>query len=259
LSTGVDTTYIVDEGNVNNPQFLFRNGILLYEKTENGKTSLYTYDYADNVKNKLILNDTLDGSFSNLQTENTSRVYVGKKSKLSLVDYYPYIYNFQNKGNTYIGINRGNDTLIYSRVQDSKPAIEFITYSQTNEINYAVWEDSINGNIKLLGFKLTVPIPSGVNTDNLPSNFALNQNYPNPFNPSTTISYEIPKSGSVQLKVYDVLGREIETLVNEEQSAGMHSIIFNSKQANKELSSGIYLYRLKFGSNVLNKKMIFLK
>ncbi|MDR3626592.1 MAG: T9SS type A sorting domain-containing protein [Ignavibacteriaceae bacterium] len=93
----------------------------------------------------------------------------------------------------------------------------------------------------------------------IPSNFVLNQNFPNPFNPSTTISYEIPKLGLVQLKIYDVLGREITALVNEMQPAGKHSVMFNSKQTNKELSSGIYLYRLKFGNNILSSKMILLK
>jgi hypothetical protein len=93
----------------------------------------------------------------------------------------------------------------------------------------------------------------------VPKNFMLYQNYPNPFNPSTTITYEIPKAGLVQLKIYDILGREIATLVNENQSAGKHSILFNTQAVNNPLASGIYFYRLKFGSSVLNKKMILLK
>ncbi|MBC8042887.1 MAG: leucine-rich repeat domain-containing protein [Rhizobacter sp.] len=88
-----------------------------------------------------------------------------------------------------------------------------------------------------------------------PSEFGLKQNYPNPFNPSTTISYFIPQPSSVRLMIYDVLGREVATLVNERQTAGNHSVSFNAS----ELSSGIYFYRLAAGSNVQTKKMLFVK
>ncbi len=77
------------------------------------------------------------------------------------------------------------------------------------------------------------------------------QNYPNPFNPSTTISYETNINGFVSLKVYDALGREINTLVNEYQSAGNHKINFNGAQ----LPSGVYFYRLITGGNSNIKKM----
>ncbi len=91
-------------------------------------------------------------------------------------------------------------------------------------------------------------------------NFALEQNYPNPFNPTTTIKYVIPKSGLVQLKVYDALGREAATLVNEFQSAGEHSKIFNTETLHAtSLPSGIYFYQLKSGEYITTKKMILLK
>jgi hypothetical protein len=74
----------------------------------------------------------------------------------------------------------------------------------------------------------------------LPTTFALNQNYPNPFNPSTIISFQIPVASHVTLKVYDILGRELTTLIDETQTAGSHSITFNAAK----YASGVYFYRL---------------
>jgi hypothetical protein len=88
-----------------------------------------------------------------------------------------------------------------------------------------------------------------------PNYFALEQNYPNPFNPITTITYQIPDAGFVTLKVYDVLGNEIATLVNEEKSVGSYEV----KLDGNGLPSGIYFYRLQAGSFVETKKMILMK
>lgn len=90
---------------------------------------------------------------------------------------------------------------------------------------------------------------------NAPIEFALEQNYPNPFNPSTKISYALPNSGIVQIKVFDLLGQEVITLVNEEVTAGYFEVNFNANS----LPSGVYLYRLQSGSFVETKKMILLK
>lgn len=89
----------------------------------------------------------------------------------------------------------------------------------------------------------------------IPDNFKLEQNYPNPFNPTTKINYSIPSSQKVVLKVYDELGREVTTLVNNEQPAGNYSADFYASG----LASGIYFYRLQAGSFVEMKKMILLK
>lgn len=88
-----------------------------------------------------------------------------------------------------------------------------------------------------------------------PNEFLLSQNYPNPFNPSTTIKYFIPKFSHVIIKVFDILGNEIETLVNEEKSAGRHELSWNAAN----IPSGVYLYRLQVGNLVEVKKMIILK
>lgn len=89
--------------------------------------------------------------------------------------------------------------------------------------------------------------------------YYLSQNYPNPFNPSTIISYQLPVSSKVVLKIYDMLGREIETLVNKEQPAGKYSVSFNSASKGNSLASGVYLYRLQAGSSVETKKMVLIK
>ncbi len=91
--------------------------------------------------------------------------------------------------------------------------------------------------------------------NSLPVQFNLSQNYPNPFNPSTEIKYNIPKSGMVTLKVFNMLGQEVATLVNEQQSAGSYRINFNASK----LASGVYLYKLQSGNFSVTKKMMLLK
>lgn len=91
--------------------------------------------------------------------------------------------------------------------------------------------------------------------NSLPDRFFLSQNYPNPFNPSTTIKFQISNYGFVSLKVYDVLGTEVETLVDGPQSEGTHTATFNAGS----LSSGVYFYRLTAGGFTFVKKMVYLK
>ena len=91
--------------------------------------------------------------------------------------------------------------------------------------------------------------------ERVPVEYNLAQNFPNPFNPSTTIRYQIPKDGIVTLKVYDILGSEVATLVNEEKVAGKYEVNFNASS----LASGVYIYKIQAGSFINSKKMILLK
>jgi photosystem II stability/assembly factor-like uncharacterized protein len=92
-------------------------------------------------------------------------------------------------------------------------------------------------------------------TDEIPTNYSLSQNYPNPFNPNTTINYQIPELSLVMIKVYDVLGNEVKTLVNEEKQTGTYEITWYVEG----LPSGVYFYRLQAGDFVETKKMVLMK
>jgi PKD repeat protein len=91
--------------------------------------------------------------------------------------------------------------------------------------------------------------------EGVPAEFRLSQNYPNPFNPSTAIEYALPKASHVELKVYDVLGNEVQTLVNDKQAAGVHRVQVESGG----LPGGVYFYRLRAGERVEVKKMLIVK
>jgi hypothetical protein len=100
--------------------------------------------------------------------------------------------------------------------------------------------------------------PSTVNTiseNELPGMFVLKQNYPNPFNPSTTISYQLRAKSLVTLKVFDLLGKEVATLVNNVEQPGSKSVNFNANN----LVSGVYYYRLQAGNFILTRKFVLLK
>jgi hypothetical protein len=98
-----------------------------------------------------------------------------------------------------------------------------------------------------------------VENRSVPKEFVLFQNYPNPFNPSTSIPYYLAKSAQVFLKIYNVLGLEVATLVNGRQEAGSYIVQFNPNEGELNLSSGVYFYRLQAGSFVSTKKLILLK
>jgi hypothetical protein len=103
--------------------------------------------------------------------------------------------------------------------------------------------------------KLNTPITGVKTISSMPSEFRLEQNYPNPFNPNTVISYQLSAVSNVSLKVYDILGREIRTLVDGIQKAGEHTINFNASS----LSSGVYFYRLTAGQLVSQRTMVLIK
>lgn len=93
------------------------------------------------------------------------------------------------------------------------------------------------------------------NEPSVPGKYILYQNYPNPFNPTTKIVYTVPKESKVKLEIYDVLGRSVQTLVNQVQKAGNYSVEFNATK----LTSGIYFYRLVTPTQMISKKMMLIK
>jgi hypothetical protein len=159
------------------------------------------------------------------------------------------------------------------------PRIQFNTYSATNNefnyfLTYAIGLDSFyinksnqySSTFDLRGFIIDGILHGDTTTVavedeilELPTKFSLLQNYPNPFNPNTVIRYQLPVTSNVFLKVYDILGNEVATLVNEEKQPGEYEIEFNPVSGIRNLVSGIYFYQLKAGNFIETKKMVYLK
>ena len=136
--------------------------------------------------------------------------------------------------------------------------------TQNEELFCVSYLDSIHAMASGGPILFTYPPGSFINVKNIssevPEKFELKQNYPNPFNPSTIIRYQITNSRFVTLKVYDILGREIETLVNEFQKAGTYETQFpNNQYTINQLASGVYFYKLVAGDFVSVKKMVLMK
>jgi hypothetical protein len=102
---------------------------------------------------------------------------------------------------------------------------------------------------------LAFPITAVEQLDELPTDYKLEQNYPNPFNPSTTIKYSLPQNSRVQLRIYDILGNLVETLVDDNQNAGVYTVDFDGSN----LSSGVYFYQLITPQFKQTKKLILMK
>jgi hypothetical protein len=121
---------------------------------------------------------------------------------------------------------------------------------------YRLKQVDLDGSVAFYGpIKGAVGVESGIENAGGPSSFALDQNWPNPFNPATTISFQVPSSSGVSLKVYDLVGREVATLVDEVKPAGMYTVRFDGTG----LASGTYVYRMEAGSFVATKKLVLVK
>ncbi|MFA5826886.1 MAG: T9SS type A sorting domain-containing protein [Candidatus Paceibacterota bacterium] len=155
-------------------------------------------------------------------------------------------------------------TLNSVNTKDGVTKISFATNDALDKGSYVIINGAKLSEIEVNGTlnngKPIILKPSGV-TDvteevtSVPTKFDLSQNYPNPFNPSTTISYALPASGFVTLKVYDMLGKEVVELVNEEKPAGSYETKFDASQ----LASGMYIYKIQSGNFSQTKKMILMK
>ena len=94
----------------------------------------------------------------------------------------------------------------------------------------------------------------------VPSDFVLMQNYPNPFNPQTTIQYSLPAAQQVKLTIYNIMGQQVITLVNEPQAAGSYKVVWDGRnQRGQVVPSGLYFYRLEAGDFKAQKRMLLLK
>ena len=141
-------------------------------------------------------------------------------------------------------IGYGYDSLVFSQVSG-------FNFREANFVGGDIEQYLVHLQVRLLG------TPTSVRMDKkaTPQILVLEQNYPNPFNPSTTISYELPRASTVSLKIFNTLGQEIATLVNEGKEAGYYQAVWNASN----VPSGIYFYRLQAGEFVETKKAILLK
>jgi len=153
------------------------------------------------------------------------------------------IYYSNNGGGNWLLVNQGMDKV---ETRDFEVDKKGYVYAGTKE---GVWKTKTN----------TIITDIITEDDLTPEKFILSQNYPNPFNPVTTINYSISIPGFVTLKVYDILGKEVATLVNEEKLSGSYKVKFSASGGGSNLASGIYIYRLTAGKFADSKKLILLK
>ena len=158
----------------------------------------------------------------------------------------PILYN---NGMVYAGAGAKSVISLYDGNGTESSASRLLT------VTNPIW-GTFQGNNQRTGIQ-PIKIVSSVSDpkDKIPTSFALYQNYPNPFNPSTLISYDIPRSSYVTLKIYDVLGRRVADLVNGERKPGRYQALFNAS----DLPSGVYFYRFEAGAYHDTKKLLLLK
>ena len=161
---------------------------------------------------------------------------------------------YSRNGNTILAPNdKGwKDTVLVNPNETVQTLVKFIDYSGTYLLHCHNLEHEDDG------MMLNINVDSATNIDDdntTPNEFELSQNYPNPFNPSTTINYNLTSAGFVTISIYNLLGKNIETLFAGHKSSGQHSITYT----NKSLASGTYIYELRINDRALRKKMTLLK
>jgi len=204
-------------------------GGFLFAGTSQGSVG-GVYISSDNGNNwTLILNDAWINSFLTLG----SNIFAGSVGN--------GVWRSTNYGNTWTQINDGLGSGAYNVL--SLGADDQYLFAGT--VSSSIWRRPLS----------QVVTNTEDETNLQPKEFSLEQNYPNPFNPSTRIQYQVSGVSHINLKVYDVLGNEVATLVNEEKQAGSYEVDFNASQ----LTSGVYFYTINAGSFVETKKMILLR
>jgi Cellulase (glycosyl hydrolase family 5). len=200
------------------------------------------------------------GSYLDMETNDTSATVTFRFINVLAAGNYPIAFGYK--------LNDGSPKSQYININGVRAdTVEFTAASTTawyeKTLNVDLKQDTNTIQMQMFWGYMSLDylaVPTGVvtsvaNTLLSPKNFSLSQNYPNPFNPSTTIRYSLPQSGQVKLIVYDVLGRQVATLIDEKQNAGVYDVSFNAAR----LTSGVYFYRLNIGTFIQTKKMLVLK
>jgi photosystem II stability/assembly factor-like uncharacterized protein len=187
-------------------------------------------------KNNGLTNEDWDINTININSQNPDELYIGTGSAET-----DFLFKTTNGGDNWFKFSKG--------LPDSGGVSSIAIDTLTDRIYLGV------GAFSGSGIYIYDSLSSVQSEPEVPAKFRLYQNYPNPFNPVTTIRFVLSQSGNVSLKVYDVLGREIETLVDDFRNAGNYEIDFNAS----EFPSGVYFYKLQTENYIDTKKMIFLK
>jgi len=272
INADANQNNLIDIGDVHTIEYYVLNGTWpsppIYTATVQGALKFRNVNYTDDNLISLPVNIENGESINSLQIE---LVYDPAKIKfnnfvqqvsimgnlVSAKEVSPgkAIFAFASANNFNGNINPGK---IFLKFANGIPA-EGTTVQTYYNINHENNGQFVSG--PQINFSVTgVDIKNNSTTSALPKNFELSQNYPNPFNPSTQISYSIPKSSLVSIKVYNMLGQQVRTLVEDQKNAGTYNIQWNGdNDAGVKVSSGTYIYRIVTGSFVQAKKMILLK
>jgi hypothetical protein len=240
---------------------------ILYGALQNGE--IHTIDLSNGSTSQVTTTVQLTSiAFDPLTNElwATPRLIVGQKDKIFKVDLLTG--DTTNVGRT--GFNVQTNDLafdeeggLYGVIGGATEVGKLISIDRTTATGTEIGETGYM-NVQALAYN-TGGTSSVEGEDAIPREFALKQNYPNPFNPTTSIEYSLPVAADVELVVYNILGQQVAKLINEQRSAGNHSVVWNANDLKgKKLSSGIYLYKLKAtgvdGSEFQEiKKMVLLK
>jgi microbial collagenase len=214
-------------------------------------SSLY-FEEIENIPTEDIINEI--SSISQIQNIS-SETYLSSDHNLLSIN-----------GDITLETNNDSDSLwlaMNSNLNNVLASLDQINWNGYNTVNGWFSNPELNTNnqwVYRLDFQCKTSNDLFVTDDVSPKVFALHQNYPNPFNPITSFRYELPEKSHVTIEIYDMLGREVRTLVNTTQDAGFNSVIWNAtNDYGKPVSTGVYLYQIQAGEFVQTRKMVLLK
>ncbi len=202
--------------------------------------NVYTKIFNLKKENKALWNGTDGGKLERISSTDNNNIFAFTRSKddckvFEIFNLSDQTQTFTLQGTSYVGSYQNLFT------GDS------VSFAENTNMTLPPWNYKI--------YEYGVLISDVKNIQDKPTEFNLSQNYPNPFNPDTKIEYSISKRSNVSIKVYDILGNEITTLINNVEPAGNYKVIFNGNN----LSSGIYFYIIHAGNFIQTKKMVLLK
>ena len=221
-----------------------------------------THSFTDSPAGEYQINANNSMTMANAMNVNSTQVISLQYShKYSVEEYYDFcITEVSNSNDTSWQPIKSYTGSITGWTSEAFDITDYVSDLSQIKIRFRLSSDYLTNDdgwyvddVKISSYNLD---PVGISSNNeIANSYSLSQNYPNPFNPSTMIRYEIPVSNFVTLKIFDALGKEVASLVNEKQNAGSYTVDFNGSN----LSSGIYFYRINSGEFIQTKSMMLLK